>query len=303
MSGKKENFVVSPVIQPGSNAKITIKQNSQKKFEFGLFSRTDLGQDDNNVHVNLFDARQALNGKKIYIWRNGKEKDLFGKLSSTFSQSEPEKGKFEAYLVLTDEADPLPLRDTGTEHYRDAERISKKDWLGWIVPNAVTAISTVFTSILTAVKLSSVVKDYKQFLSETENTNLRTKLDQLQVGRNKYFLQRKLRKEGNASIASSDLLRNIPRSKTSLVSGPSGSGKSTLAANITVDWAESEDDENYDVVLYLSSLNTTKSLTLHKLVWGEFAGSIGDDSKEMYRELLEREEKILVIIDGLGNKE
>ena len=134
VSGKKENFAVSPVIQPGSSAKITIKQNSQGKFKFGLFSRTDLGQDDNNIHVNLFDARQAVNGKKINIGR-----------------SEKEKGKFEASLVLTDEADPQPLRDAGTEHYRDGERITKKDWLGWIVPNAITASATMFTSILTAV--------------------------------------------------------------------------------------------------------------------------------------------------------
>ena len=150
VSGKRENFVVSPVIQPGSSAMITIKQNSEGKFKFGLFSRTDLGQDNNNVQVNLFDARQAVNGKKIYIWRAEKEKNLLGKLSSTFSQSDPEKEKFEASLVLTDEADPQPLRDAGTEHYRDAERITKKDWLGWIVPNAVTAGATMFTSILSA---------------------------------------------------------------------------------------------------------------------------------------------------------
>ena len=132
VSGKKEKFVVSPVIQPGSKSMITIKENSQGKFKFGLFSRPDLGQDNNNIQVNLFDARQALNGKKIYVGRS-------------------EMGKFEASLVLTDEADPQPLRDVGTEHYRDAERITKKDWLGWIVPKAVTASSTVFTSILTAV--------------------------------------------------------------------------------------------------------------------------------------------------------
>ena len=152
-------------------------------------------------------------------------------------------------------------------------------------------------------KLSTVVREYKQFLAETENTTLRTKLDQLQVGSKKYFLQRKLSKKGSESITTSELLRNIPSSKTSLVSGPSGSGKSTLAANITVDWAESEDDGSYEVILYLSSLNTTKSLTLHKLVWGEFASRVGDESKEIYRELLERKGKILVIIDGLGNKD
>ena len=171
-------------------------------------------------------------------------------------------------------------------------------------------------------KLPCVVRDYKQFLSETENTTLRTKLDQLQVGSNKFFLQRKLRKEASTSITTSEVpgvsksqeniqpsltisefLQIISKSKTSLVSGPSGSGKSTLAANITVDWAESEDDGTYDLILCLSSLNTTKSLTLHKLVWGEFAGRIGKDSMEIFEELMARKGKILVIIDGLGNKD
>ena len=133
VSGKKENFVVSPVIQPGSTAMITIKQNSEGKFLFGLFSSTDLGQDNSNIHVHLFDARQAVNGKRINIWR-----------------SEKEKGKFEASLLLTDEAEPQPLRDAGTKHYRDGERITKKDWLGWIVPKAISASATMFTSILSA---------------------------------------------------------------------------------------------------------------------------------------------------------
>ena len=151
-------------------------------------------------------------------------------------------------------------------------------------------------------QLSAVVRDYKQFLSETENTTLRTKLDQLQVGSKKYFLQRKVSKKGSESITTSELLRNIASSKTSLVSGPSGSGKSTLAANITVDWAESEDD-SYEVVLFLSSLHKKVNLPLHKLLWGEFAGGIGKDTEEIYQELLQGKGKILVIIDGLGNKD
>ena len=134
VSGKKESFVVSPVIQPGSKAKITIKQNSEGKFQFGLFSRTDLGQDNNNVQVNLYDARQAVNGKKINIWR-----------------CDEGKGNFGASIVLTDEAAPQSLESSGSEHYRDAERITKKDWLGWIVPNAISASATMFQSILTAV--------------------------------------------------------------------------------------------------------------------------------------------------------
>ena len=152
-------------------------------------------------------------------------------------------------------------------------------------------------------KLSAVVRDYKQFLSETENTTLRTKLDQLQIGRSKYFVERKFSKDESDRITSAQLLGDIPKSKTSLISGPSGSGKSTIAANITMNWAESEEDNSYQGIIYLSSLNTTKSLTLHKIVWGEFATRIGDESKEIYRELLEMKGKILVIIDGLGNKD
>ena len=70
-----------------------------------------------------------------------------------------------------------------------------------------------------------------------------------------------------------------------------------------MNWAESEEDNSYYGIIYLSSLNTTKSSSLHKLVWGEFASRIGDESKEIYRELLEMKGKILVIIDGLGNKD
>ena len=151
VSGKKENFAISPVIQPGSTATITIKQNSEGKFKFGFFSRRDLGQDNSNVNVNLFDARQAVNGKKINIWRSEKKKGWLAKILPSSMQSDPEKGKFEASMILTDEADPQPLRDAGTEQYRDAERICRKDWLGWIVPNAINAGTKVFQSILTAV--------------------------------------------------------------------------------------------------------------------------------------------------------
>ena len=88
-------------------------------------------------------------------------------------------------------------------------------------------------------------------------------------------------------------------SRTSLVSGPSGSGKSTLAVNITVEWAESDDD-TYDLVLFLSSLHKKEKLPLHKLLWGEYASRMRKDTEEIYQEILERQGKILVIIDGLG---
>ena len=131
VSGKTHNFVVSPAINPGTSDRITIKQNSEGRFKFGPFSLTDLGQGKDRVQVNMMDAQQAANVKKINIWR-----------------SEP--GKFEASMVLTDEVDPQPLESSGTGQFRDGERISRKDWLGWIVPKAVSGGAKVFSSILTA---------------------------------------------------------------------------------------------------------------------------------------------------------
>ena len=107
---------------------ITIKQNSDKKFLFGPFSETDLKQDKNQVHINLFDAQQALNVKKISIWK-----------------SEP-AGKFEASMLLTNEAVPQPLMSLGTKHFREEDRINKKVWLGW----GITGGATLLASILTA---------------------------------------------------------------------------------------------------------------------------------------------------------
>ena len=124
VSGKKESFVVSPVIQPRSTAMITIQQNSEGKFKFGLFSMTDLAQDKDNVHVNLFDARQAVNVKKIYIWRDDSVKE-----------------KFEASMILTDEADPQPLRDAGTEHYRDGRESTRRTgWAGLFPMQSLPAL-------------------------------------------------------------------------------------------------------------------------------------------------------------------
>ena len=119
---------------------------------------------------------------------------------------------------------------------------------------------------------------------------------------------RKLKEEGRegkkgeegSEFSSDELLHNIPRSETSLVTGPAGSGKSTEAANITVDWARSE-VSRFDLVLFLSSLHKKVSLPLNKLVWGEFSNQIGETSQDIFQELQKMKEKILVIIDGLGN--
>merc|ERR1712110_880862 len=108
VSGKRESFDVSPVINPGKfRQAVTIRQNADKKFIFGPFSETDFNKDKSQVQVHLFDAQQALNVKKINIWRSA--------------------GKFKASMLLTDEYDPQPMESMGTKQYRERDRINKKD--------------------------------------------------------------------------------------------------------------------------------------------------------------------------------
>ena len=132
VSGRKDNFDVSPEIQPGTSENITIRQNKEGRFKFGIFCLRDLSHGKNQVHVTLFDAQQAVNVVKIIIMRSDSA------------------SKFEASMLLTDETQPQPLESSGTKHFRESERISKKNWLGWILPNAIKAGSTVFDASLGA---------------------------------------------------------------------------------------------------------------------------------------------------------
>ena len=152
--------------------------------------------------------------------------------------------------------------------------------------------------------LEEKVAEYKNWITEEENdSKLRSKLDQLKIEDRKCFVERKFRKrKEKGNLTTSELLETLPRSKTTLVSAPSGSGKSTLAASITEQWAKSEHSSNqFKLVLFLSSLQTTQRLELSKLVWGEFASRMREDSKLVYQELEEMKDKILIVIDGLGN--
>ena len=150
------------------------------------------------------------------------------------------------------------------------------------------------------------VKLYRnQILNTDNNTSLRTKLDQLNIAGRKCHVERKFIIEGRieglfTKLTSDEFLKNLPRSKTSLVSAPSGSGKSTIAASITEQWAKSE-DSSYDLVLFLSSLHTAEKSALQRMVWGEYTSTMREESKFIYQEMEERKGKILIIIDGLGN--
>ena len=152
--------------------------------------------------------------------------------------------------------------------------------------------------------LEEKVSEYKNWITEKgSDSKLRSKLDQLKIEDRKCFVERKFRNEKKeGSLTTSELLDTLPKSKTTLVSAPSGSGKSTLAASITEQWAKSEHSSNqFKLVLFLSSLQTTQRLELSKLVWGEFASRMREDSNLVYQELEEMKDKILIVIDGLGN--
>ena len=147
---------------------------------------------------------------------------------------------------------------------------------------------------------SQILAPYKKWiLDEEENSQLRRKLAQLNVNGELCFIQRKLRANGK-EFSAEELLKNIPRSKTSLVTGPAGSGKSILAARTTVAWAESK-NPRFDLIVFLSSLQERANMPLHIQIWGEYAGHIPEESaKRIYQEILNMKDKVLIIIDGLG---
>ena len=153
-----------------------------------------------------------------------------------------------------------------------------------------------------SLSLKDQINHYKNWIFNTENSQIRRKLDQLKIGGATHYITRKLEAEkAETEMSADEFLTKIQKGKTSLVSGPAGSGKSTLAVSTIVNWAESE-GSSYDVVLFLSSLQKKEKLPLHKSLWGEYASRIGKDSEEIYQDLQEREGKILVIVDGLGKK-
>ena len=155
------------------------------------------------------------------------------------------------------------------------------------------------------ISLMDLIDSYKNWIVKTETSQIRRKLAQLNIniGETRNCIARKLKgKKTGKEFSADEFFELITESKTSLVSGPAGSGKSTLASSSIATWASSE-VSSYDAVLFLSSLQKKEKLPLHKIVWGEYVGRIGKDSEEIYQNLLDRKEKILFIIDGLGKRE
>ena len=152
------------------------------------------------------------------------------------------------------------------------------------------------------IDISKILAQYKNWvLLEGESSQISKKLEQLVINGERCYIKRTLSRDGE-HFSADELLNRIPQSQTSLVTGAAGSGKSTLAASTIVAWAKSK-ESSYDLVLFLSSLHKLDKLPLHRQLWGEFAGHIKEkDSSKIYEKLLEMNEKILIIIDGLGKR-
>ena len=151
------------------------------------------------------------------------------------------------------------------------------------------------------IDISEILAKYKQWVREEKKHSLvRKKLNQLVINGEDCHIKRSL-KANDGEFPEDELLNQIPHGVTSLVTGPAGSGKSTLAASTMINWAESE-ESRYDLVLYFSSLHEIDDIPLHKQLWGEYSSDIGNkDTSKIYDKLIDIKDKILVIIDGLGN--
>ena len=150
------------------------------------------------------------------------------------------------------------------------------------------------------IDISKTFAKYKNWICvEKEHLIVRKKLRQLDINGKYCHIKRKLRGK-LGEFPEDEFLTKIPHGVTSLVTGPAGSGKSTLAASTMIHWAESE-ESRYELVLFYSSLHKMGALPIHKQLWGEYSGKIREhESLKIYEELVERKDKVLVIIDGLG---
>ena len=152
------------------------------------------------------------------------------------------------------------------------------------------------------IDISETFSRYKNWIcEEKEHLIVRKKLRQLDINGKHCHIKRKL-KGRKGEFPEDKLLNEIAHGVTSLVTGPAGSGKSTLAASTMIHWAKSESEESrYDLVLLISSLHKMGDLPIHKQLWGEYSGQIREqESLKIYEELVERKDKVLIIIDGIG---
>ena len=104
------------LLNSGHEARIEVKLNSRKKFEFGLcLPGTVTGENgEKELQANMFDAQKCSAGKLIRI------------------DPPAETGMRVHLLTVDDRAHPLEM--TRVKLYREHERISKYTWISAIIP-------------------------------------------------------------------------------------------------------------------------------------------------------------------------
>ena len=95
---------------------LAIKANFRDNYEFGLapiMAQTETEVGKREFHAALFNAQQVLRGKKIRIDVRDNQRIIT--------------------LITADDREHV-LNMTRQKSFQDAERISAKNWLNWIVP-------------------------------------------------------------------------------------------------------------------------------------------------------------------------
>ena len=118
VSGRKENWDESPPIAPGAKQRITVKKNS-KKYEFGLIPADNTNSGIQGHRAEMFDSKRIADVEAFNVWK-------------AFN------GPCEASAIVNGET--FHLQSERTEHYRDEDRINKKDIITWGVDGLGTVI-------------------------------------------------------------------------------------------------------------------------------------------------------------------
>ena len=118
VSGRKENWDLSIPIAAGANQAIIVKKNS-KKYEFGLIPADNTNSGIQGYPAQMFDSKYIADVEAFNVWK-------------AFN------GPCEASAIVNGET--FHLQSERTEHYREKDRINKKDIITWGVDGLGTVI-------------------------------------------------------------------------------------------------------------------------------------------------------------------
>ena len=118
VSGRKRNWDVSPPIAAGAKQRITVKKN-RMGYEFGLIPADNTNSGIQGHRAKMFDSKRIADVEAFNVWK-------------AFN------GPSEASAIVNGET--FHLQSERTEHYRDEDRINKKDIITWGVDGLGTVI-------------------------------------------------------------------------------------------------------------------------------------------------------------------